>query len=391
MQDPKKPVVVILGAGYAGLLACSRILRAPGPVRVIVVSANPYFEQRIRLHETLAGQTTARLKLAPVLARRGVEFRHDRVLRLDPARQEVELAGGEVLAYDWLVHALGSQPACTIPGSREHAVQLDSRDRMQAMHARVSALADRKGRVIVLGGGLTAQEVSSELAERFPGLSVMMVSGREPGADLSPKARDALLTALDELGVRRQQGRITTIEPGQVRLAEGAALPFDLCIDCSGMRASPLAADSGLAVDEHGRVAVDDYLCLPGFKNVFVAGDAARVEIAGEPLRMACATAMPLGACAGMNVAALLAGRHPQAFDFGYFARFVSLGRRRGVTQFVDRADSPDGAVVSGFVAARYKEWICRMTFSIVKWELLTGLPLYFWPDSGGRYQEQVE
>jgi len=59
-----------------------------------------------------------------------------------------------------------------------------------------------------------------------------------------------------------------------------------------------------------------------------------------------------MGAQAGLNLAAELAGHEPKPLDFGYFARFISLGRGNGLTQFVDRGDRPLARVVSGRRAA---------------------------------------
>lgn len=47
--------VLILGGGYAGLMAASRLARGGSPAEVTLIDAKPSFVQRIRLHEVLAG------------------------------------------------------------------------------------------------------------------------------------------------------------------------------------------------------------------------------------------------------------------------------------------------------------------------------------------------
>jgi len=153
MSRTPAPVVLILGAGYAGLMACARLLRSTSPVRLVVVSDQPVFQQRIRLHEALCGGRVAAPQLASMLARRGVEFRQGRVERLVPAEKRVRLEDGNSLAYDGLVIALGSLPACIIPGSREHAVQLTGLDAMREARARLVALPEDGAPVTVLGEG----------------------------------------------------------------------------------------------------------------------------------------------------------------------------------------------------------------------------------------------
>lgn len=63
MSRAPVPQILILGAGYAGLMACARLLRSPVPMKLVVVSARPVFEQRIRLHEVLcSGKVKAALR-----------------------------------------------------------------------------------------------------------------------------------------------------------------------------------------------------------------------------------------------------------------------------------------------------------------------------------------
>jgi NADH dehydrogenase len=391
MSRAPVPQVLILGAGYAGLMACARLLRSRVPMKLVVVSARPVFEQRIRLHEVLCGGKVTAPGLAALLSRRGVEFRPGRVSRMVLPEKQVELEDGSRLPYDGLVISLGSVPACAVPGSREHAVQLTGLEAMRGTMRRIMALPEEAAPLTVLGGGLTALELAAELAERFPRRSVRLVSVRQPGHDLQPDARQRLQGIICGLGVEHRQGRILSVGPDRLLLADGEALEYGICIDATGFRASPVLAAVPAPRDTLGRLQVDACLRLPGFPGVYVAGDAACVEGYGDKLRMACATAMPMGVQAGQNLAAELAGKEPLPLDFGYFARFISLGRENGLTQFVDRADRPLARVVSGRRAAWYKEWICRMTLAMIRWELLTGLPLYAWPRRGVRLLEQPE
>lgn len=94
----------------------------------------------------------------------------------------------ETLHWDRLVLATGSHagvpPHCTSP------------DAVFNLNAtRASALSDRLhqvapgARVVVVGGGLTGIETASELAERYPHLSVSLVTGGELAIDFRLRAR----------------------------------------------------------------------------------------------------------------------------------------------------------------------------------------------------------
>ncbi len=386
------PVVVILGASYAGLMACARLLHSQRALRIIVVDGKSHFEQKIRLHESLTGQRTASLALAPLLRRRGVEFIQAEVMAVELASQHIQLKDQPALSYDYLVYALGSVPHQQLSGSKQYAISLHNYKQVSRLTPQIKALAQQSGHIVVLGGGLTSLETITELAASFPQLKLTLVCRQPTFANNTMAIQQHLDKTLNNYGIHRQYGQIQAIQAKAVLLHTGAKIDFNLCIDCTGMKASPVALTSQLATDELGRLLVDGYLRLPNHNNVFVAGDAASTNIHGEILRMSCATAMPMGAHVGANVAALINGQALREFDFGYFARFTSLGRHNAVTQFVDRSDRPLTQSATGYWATHYKEWICKMTIAIMTWELLTGLKLYYWPSSQRTSeQEQLE
>ena len=67
---------------------------------------------------------------------------------------------------------------------------------------------------MVCGGGLTGVEAATEIAERFPGTDVTLLSRDRPGWMTSERARACLDRALDRLGVRARSGvEITKVLP----------------------------------------------------------------------------------------------------------------------------------------------------------------------------------
>lgn len=375
--------VLIVGGGYAGLMAAARAARA-GAAQVTLVDARAGFEQRIRLHETLAGARPRTLAYAPLLARRGVGFVQATVEALEPRRGRVQAraADGAALAldYDQLVLALGSRTATDTPGAAEHALRLDDQTAVTRAADRVQAAAATRGRVLVVGGGLTGIETATELAERFPALRICLASSAALGAGYSEAAQAHLRARLTALNIELlEHAPVVALERGQALLAGGLALPFDLCVWSAGFRAPDLGRAAGLEVDRLGRICVGATLQVPDFPNILVAGDAAAV--AGAPhIRMSCASAMPLGAQAGANLARLLRGEPPEPLAFGFTARCVSLGRGDAMLQFVAPDDTPLARVWTRRSAAVVKELICRMTISVIQQELRSGWALYRWP-----------
>lgn len=387
MATISPPRVLILGGGYAGLLAAARAAHG-GRARVTIIDRQADFVQRIRLHELLAGAAVPGLVYGPALARRGVSFLQASVEGIDPTRQEVSVAApGEPakrLGYDLLLVALGSATGASSPGVASYALRLNSPPAIAAASLELRELAASGGRVLVVGGGLTAIETAAELAAQRPGLRVTLVSRGRLGAEYSPAGARYLAQSLGGLGVEVVDGSaVTALERGTAWLADGRSLGYDACVWAGGFEAPALLRESGLAVDAQGRALVTPTLQVHGQPTIFVAGDSAAAGDGGRAIRMGCVSAEPMGAHAGSNIAALSAGGQPKPFHFGFFVRCVSLGRRDGLVQFVDAQDRPAERIVTGQGAAVVKELICRMTLESVRGELRTGLPLYVWPHGG--------
>ncbi|GAA2827139.1 NAD(P)/FAD-dependent oxidoreductase [Nonomuraea rubra] len=351
--------ILVLGGGYTGVAAAIRVAhrtRSTG-ARVTLVNASPRFTERLRLHQTAAGERLADHALTDVLAGSGVEFAQGRVTAVDPVRRQVSLGDGRTLGYDKLIYALGTVTDATVPGVAEHAHVYDD----YAATVRLSEHLDTltSGTVIVAGGGLTGVESAAELAEARPHLHVVLLTRGRPGSMMSRGARAYLDRALERLGVEVRAGAdITKVLPDGVELAGGELIHSDATLWTTGTRGLPLAAESGLTVDERGRIVVDRVLRSVSHPDVYAVGDAAAVTQKFGVMHGTCQGGIPTGLGAADSLAATLLGRTPPPFRFGYVHQPVSLGRRDAVIQFTHPDDSPRRWYLTGRAAIAYKETV---------------------------------
>jgi NADH dehydrogenase len=251
--------VVVLGAGYAGILAANRIRASlttaeAGRVRVTMVNRTPEFIERVRLHEVAAGvRPSAALPLGQVL-HEGVEVVVGTVLRIDaPARTlSVATPDGETIeGYDTLIYAVGSMAALGAPGVEDHAHLLGNANGAESARRAIDAGPVHQ-RIVVVGGGATGVEAAAEIAERHPAAQVTLLSRGPLLGHLPTASRKHVLRSLGRLGVTTTTGSVSRVLADAVELADGTRVPSDVTVWTASFAVPDLARRSGLPVDGCG-------------------------------------------------------------------------------------------------------------------------------------------
>jgi NADH dehydrogenase len=355
MTDIKQ--VVVLGAGYTGMLAALGVAkRAKGRAHVTLVNPGERFTERLRRHQVATGQQLADHRIPDLLAGTGVDFVAGWATGIDTATRTVAVDGGRVSpAYDSLVYAIGSgTDTSRVPGAAEHAFTLDKAEDLAAHFA-----AHGTGDFLVCGAGLTGIEAATEIAESHPNVRVTLLSRGEPAAMMGAKARAYLMAALDRLGVTVRAGvSVTKVLAGGVELEGGEFVAGDGCLWTTGVRVARLAAEAGIATDEHGRIITDATLRSVSHPQIYAIGDAAAIRQAYGVIHGTCQSGIPTAAHAAQNIARQLRGKQLKPFRFGYIHQPVSLGRKDAVIQFTYGDDTPRRWYITGRAAILYKETV---------------------------------
>lgn len=353
--------IVVLGAGYTGMIAAIRVARRTRRrgTRVTLVNPSSRFTERLRMHQTASGQALADVSIPDLLRGTGIEFVLGRADRIDTERREV-IVGERTVGYDTLVSAIGSvAETVAVPGAGAHAYTLNT---VESAGRLAAVLAARTGATVaVVGGGLTGVEAATEIAERHPNARVLLLSRDAPGPLMSPPARAHLDRALDRLGITVRTGvEVTSVQPDGVTLAGGETIPTDATLWTTGFTASPLAADAGLTVDDRGRIIVDPTLRSVSHPDIVAIGDAAAIKQPWGTIHGTCQSGIPSGVHAADSIARVLAGKPARPFRFGYIHQPVSLGRKDAVIQFTHADDTPRRWFLKGRAAVIYKELVTR-------------------------------
>lgn len=373
--------VVVVGGGYAGVLAANR-LSLRDDIDITLVNSRPHFVERIRLHQLVAGSDDAVEDYATVLTDRA-KLVVDSAIRVDARGRTVHLASGATLGYDYLVYAVGSTAPVpdAVPGAAQFAYPLGEYEAAQRLAARLAHIPPDEP-IAVIGGGLTGIEAASEFAEA--GRTVTLVTDRL-GPSLAGGGRRSVARQLKKLGVAVVEGAtVTHVHADRVTLRDGTDVPSAATVWTAGFGVPTLAADSGLRTDRLGRLLTDETLTCAGHPSIIAAGDAASPS--GVPLRMSCQLAMPMASHAADTLLARLDGKQGKNLNPASVGQCISVGRHAGTIQMSHLNDEALPLHIGGRLAAGIKERVCQGTVSFLAKEARKP-GSYVWPRGGGRRQ----
>jgi NADH dehydrogenase FAD-containing subunit len=376
----KQPIkVIVIGAGYAGLLAAVRLAGKTRGAKVdlTLVNASEVFVERLRLHQWAANQNIVWRPLVDILQGTGVKFLQGYVNLIDPHEQEIVVQRGtetQRMEYDYLLYALGSTiNRDAVPGVREHAYTLTPSGTLSAtaLREKLPALQQQGGRVVVVGGGATGIEAAAEFAESFPNLKVLLVTQDSVGTFTYPKVAAYMRRSLERLGVTiYEHTPIREVTANELVTAEGTRLPHTVCLWAGGFTVPSIAREAGLTVNERGQILIDPYMRSLSHPNIYGLGDAAHpAEEPGVPVRMAAFTAAVMGAHAADNLSAVLRGKTPKPLSFAYYGQGIALGRHDAIGFNTFPHGNPVKPYLTGKVGYEFREFFVRFLANMPSYE----------------------
>ena len=376
--------VVVVGSGFTGF-ECARQLarkmrkysKSGASVDITIISPVDYMLYTPLLPDVAGGLVDARFVAIPLAnALRGVQAIRGRVDEVDFDGKTVTYTDPEErvrsLAWDRLVLTPGSVTRLfDIPGLAEHARGLKST--AEALYLRDHVLeqleladvdddagrAEARRTVVVVGASYSGTELALQL--RALADSAAKQIGFDPAAVkfvLLDMAEQVMPEVGEKLGAAAQ--RVLKARGIDVRLgvtlaevhAEHVVLSDDSLIRThtvawvTGVTGAPLIEKLGLPT-ERGRLKVTTDLQVPGYPDVFGAGDAAAVPDVTQPGKITPPTAQHAtrqGKALARNVAASLGFGKAKAYKHRNMGLVVDLGPRYAVA-------NPLNVQLSGFPA----------------------------------------
>lgn len=350
--------IVILGAGYGGLLSALTVRKylKKDEAKITVVNQYPTHQIITELHRLAAGSVAegaVAMPLTKLFAGKDIDLKIAKVNSFSVENKQIVLSDGVTLTYDALVVGLGSTTAYFgIPGLEQYSMVLKSAADANKIHQhiedRIREYAKSKNEadanILIGGGGLTGVELVGEIADVLPTLTkkygvdpkeikLMLV---EAGPKILPVLPDALIeravASLEKRGVQFLTGLpVTNVEGNAIDLKDGQKIIANTFVWTGGVQGNPLIGESGLEVNR-GRATVNEFLQSTSHKDVFVAGDSAVVFAEdGRPYPPTAQIAWQMGELIGYNLYAFLKNKSFESFSPINSGTLASLYRKDGV------------------------------------------------------------
>lgn len=386
MDQKPRPRVVIVGAGFGGLLAAQTLARYP--VQITLIDRQNFHTFQPLLYQVATAGLSPGEIAAPIRwilrKNRNVEVLMSEVRDFDLSRRVVKL-DDEELGYDYLIVAAGASHAYFghdewepfAPGLKtiEDALEIRRRVLLAFELAERQAESEKEQiqlNFVVVGAGPTGVELAGTLAEiahqvltnefRTIDPKKTRIVLLEGGPRVLPAYPDDLSRSAEEqlkrLGVQVQtSAMVTAIEPGSVQVGT-TRLPAAVILWAAGVAAAPLGKKLGAPVDRAGRVLVNPDLSIPGHPEVFVIGDlAALKDEHGKWLPGLSPVAIQEGRATAHNIGRDLQGEPRKNFHYWDKGTIATIGRAAAVADF--------GKLhISGFLA--WLSWLFVHIFFLI-------------------------
>jgi NADH dehydrogenase len=355
--------VVIVGAGFGGLVFAQKL--AKQDFQIVLIDKNNYHQfQPLFYQVAMAGLEPSSISfpLRKIFQHTpNVHIRITKVNALDTSKQSITTDLGEI-SYDYLVLGLGTDT--NFFGNQnmmDKAIPMKSVSEAIFLRNRVlqnleDALTtedplEREGlmNMVVVGGGPTGVEVSGTLAEMkkiilpkdYPELDFKLMkiylfeSSPEVLEVMSDEASAKGKEYLEQLGVIVKTGiRIVDFDGEYAYTSTDEKIRTNNVVWAAGVKANAITGFSSEIFGRGGRIKVNEFNQVEGFKNIFALGDLALMTADadfpdGHP-QMA-QPAIQQGKLLAQNFTKIINHQSPKPFKYKDLGSMATIGRNLAV------------------------------------------------------------
>ena len=355
--------VLVVGGGFVGMNAVKILSRKKNLKITVVDRCNHHLFQPLLYQVAAAGLSPAEIAV-PIRSllsdKSNVRVVQDEIKNVNPAERVVLGKNGKY-SYDYLILAAGATHnyfgnedwEINAPGLKTLSQATEIRRRIMTVFEKAEIEEDAEERkklltFVVVGGGPTGVELAGAIGEmtRFtlardfrsidPKLTriILVEAGPRILSGFHEVLSSMATRDLESLGVQvwteSPVSKITSdaVMVGSEKISSATVLW------AAGVKASSIGDSMKVDLDQQGRIKVKKDLSLPGYKEVFVAGDqACFIDKNGESLPSIAPVAMQQGKHIARNILDELNSKPRKPFSYLDKGQMATIGRKRAIVE----------------------------------------------------------
>jgi len=361
LPETKKPRVVIIGAGFAGLNLARRLSNKD--YQVVIIDRNNFHQFQPLLYQVaMSGiePSSIAFPLRKLFRRRhDVHIRVAELLSVNPDDNHIITSEG-LVNYDILVLATGATTNFYGNGEIEEktyplksvADALLLRNVILSDFEKALTIREDEKRqlymdFVIVGGGPTGVEMAGSLAEMkrfilpkdYPELkaeemNIYLIEGsNELLSVMSDKASEKSKAYLEKMGVQVITNvRVTNYDGEAITLSDGKKLYSRKVIWAAGVTGTKIPGLPDSAYGRGNRIICNTYNQVNGLNDVYAIGDNAYMEegaYKGHP--QVAQPAIQEAKCLAQNLNAKARGKELKPFHYKDLGSLATIGRNKAV------------------------------------------------------------
>lgn len=303
----QKQRVIIIGGGFGGIRTALSLEKTKN-CEITLISELDSFEYYTGLHKLVgvSNHGIARIPLATIFKNTSVKIIQTRVTAIDSKQKTVTCRDGNQLSADYLVLAIGSQteyfgisglPEMSF-GFKSYAEAMRLRNHVESMftkHATTEKAESVIGlHMVIVGGGPNGVDLAGEMAVLAKKLTkdhgiieslvtIDLIEASSRVLSMMPESvSHRVEKRLESLGVNVLCNRDLKKQSSWTLTLADMTLGAKTVVWTAGVTTNEFVKQiPGAILGKKSRIAVDEFMQMQGFQNLFCIGDVADTPYSG--------------------------------------------------------------------------------------------------------------
>ena len=347
--------VVVIGGGFAGLMALKQLIKLKN-IKLTLINKNNYFLFTPRLTELLNDSISKNIVIKDIKKIFGnkIDFINSKAKFIDFNKNYIEIEKNKVkINYDILIMSQGS--STNFFGNKNienNTIDYKNYDSVLRIKNKIKNNVQKYSKTkkkellafAVIGAGLTGVELICSLREsaikeikKYSNISskdvklILIQSEKTILPQIPENVRLKIEKQLKNKNIEIMTKTAAKNVKNNIIITNKKNIKASIIIWTAGIKANTIKTNPKLKLYKGDAIKVTNKLKIPGYDNVYVAGDAALFMENNKPLAATAQTAWQEGINIGKNILRRIKGKEEKNFHYSHKGTLIVLGSDKAI------------------------------------------------------------